>query len=44
MNLTVQEINSKIYEVRGMKVMLDSDLSQRVQAQGQSCIKWKQKF
>ena len=33
MNLTVQEINSKIYEVRGMKVMLDSDLAKLYQVE-----------
>ncbi|MCD4758435.1 MAG: ORF6N domain-containing protein [Arcobacteraceae bacterium] len=27
MNLTVQEINNKIYTIRGLKVMLDSDLA-----------------
>jgi hypothetical protein len=33
MNLTVQEINSKIYEVRGLKVMLDSDLAKLYQVE-----------
>lgn len=30
-----QDIQSKIYTIRGLQVMLDSDFSQRVQAQEQ---------
>ncbi len=42
MEMIVNEnIETKIYEIRGLKVMLDSDFSQRVQAQGRSFIKKK---
>ena len=37
-----ENIKTKIYDIRGLKVMIDSDFSQRVQAQGQNFIKWKQ--
>jgi len=33
MELTIQEINSKIYEIRNMKVMLDSDLAKLYQVE-----------
>jgi len=33
MELTIQEINSKIYEIRDMKVMLDSDLAKLYQVE-----------
>lgn len=33
MDLTLQEINSKIYEIRDMKVMLDSDLAKLYQVE-----------
>ena len=38
-----ENMETKIYEIRGSKVMLDSDFSQRVQAQGRSCMKWRRK-
>lgn len=33
MELTIQNIHSKIYEIRGLKVMLDSDLGKLYQVE-----------
>jgi hypothetical protein len=35
-------VDDKIFIIRGIQVMVDRDFSQRVQAQEQSFIKWRQ--
>jgi hypothetical protein len=44
-NLIIEDINiqNKIYNIRGFQVMLDSDFSQRVQAQELNFMGLKQK-
>lgn len=44
MELILEDINSKIYTIRGVQVMLDEDFSQRVQEQEQNYIMLKQKY
>jgi hypothetical protein len=44
MELILEDINSKIYTIRGIQVVLDEHFSQRVQEQEQNYIMLKQKY